>query len=130
MRTIPIMGPQIEGCITPLVIEERYKMFSYADDIKPGVTDMEEVKLCIRECDKLEGASGIILHRIPEAGKIKLLPLGKWKRTLEQQHIPFNFVKISDFLDCVGVKLYANYNDTRKYNAEALIEKVRTMVNI
>ena len=35
-----------------------------------------------------------------------------------------------DFLDCVGVKLYANYNDTRKYHAEALIDKVRSMVNV
>ena len=52
------------------VIEERYKIFSFADDVKPGMTDMEEVKLCIRECDKLEGASGIRLHKNPEAGKL------------------------------------------------------------
>merc|ERR1712059_190593 len=94
MRTIPVQGPHIEACVSPLVMEERYKMFSYADDVKPGVTDMEEVKLCIREGDKLEGASGIRLHKNLEAGNIKLLPLGKWKRTLVQQDIPFNFVKI------------------------------------
>ena len=40
VRSIPILGPLIEGCTSPLVMEERYKMFSYTDDVKPGVTDM------------------------------------------------------------------------------------------
>ena len=97
--------------------------------LKPDITDMDEVRLCISECDKLEGTCGIKLHKNPDAGKIKLLPPGKWRRNLKQEDIPYNFIKLSEYLDCVGVMLYANYNETRKVNGEALVEKVWVMVN-
>ena len=128
IRSIPVQGPSLEGDMSSLVIEERYVLFSYTDDVKPGVTDMDEVRMCISECDKLEGASGIKLHKNTDAGKIKLLPLGKWRYNIKQEDIPYNFIKISEYIDCVGVMLYANYNETRKVNGEALVE-VRIMVN-
>ena len=85
--------------------------------------------MCISECDKLEGEYGIKLHKNPDDRKIKLLPLGKWRRNIKQEDVPYNFIKLSEYLDCVGVMLYANYNETRKVNGEALVEKVQVMVN-
>ena len=79
MRSILLQGPLEEGILTRLTLEERYVLFSYADDLKPGINSIKEVKICVRECDKLQGASGIKLHKNPDAGKIKILPLGKWR---------------------------------------------------
>ena len=72
------------------------------DDVKPGVTDMEEVKLCIRECDKLEGASGIRLHKNPEAGKIKLLPLGSGREHLNKNIFHSILSKLMTFWIVLG----------------------------
>ena len=112
IRAIPIQGPLLEHQTEPLCMREKYSLISYADDLKPSVTSMKEVIICISECAKLEGASGVQLHRDPNSGKVKILPLGRWRKSLSQSDIPFDFVKILDHLDCVGVKIYSDYSTT------------------
>ena len=110
-------------------MREKYSLISYADDLKPSVTSMKEVITCISECAKLEGASGVQLHRDPDSGKVKILPLGRWRKSLSQSDIPYDFVKISDHLDCVGIKLYSDYSTTRQINGAVLVEKVANIIN-
>ena len=129
IRDIPIQGPLYEHQSEKLILKDKYSLISYADDLKPAVTSIEEINICINECSKLEGASGVKLHRDPASGKVKILPLGKWRTTLRQDDIPFDFIKISDVLDCVGVKLYADHTTTRRVNGEALVEKVAKTIN-
>ena len=90
---------------------------------------MEEISLVIEECTKLELASGVQLHRDPESGKVKILLLGDWRTNVSQEDIPFPFIRISPFLDCVGVKLYDNLFLTRQMNSELLVSKVTSMIN-
>ena len=118
-----------EGQIERLCMKEKYILISYADDLKPSVTSLKEIVTCISECAKLEGASRVQLHRDPESGKVKILPLGRWRKTLSQGDIPYDFVKISDHLDCVGVQLYSNYSTTRQVNGADLVEKVAKIIN-
>ena len=103
-------------------------MFGYIDDIKPAVTSMEEFSLIDRGSALFEAASGCILHRDPTSGKVKLLPLGRWKGTLQQEDLPVNYIVISDHLDMVGVQLKATYTQTRKINCDILQEKVSNVV--
>ena len=63
-------------------LEERYKLIAYADDVKPSISSMNEFMIVDQECSILERASGVKLHRDPSAGKVKFLPLGRWKGTL------------------------------------------------
>ena len=76
----------------------------------------------------LERASGVKLHRDPTAGKVKFLPLGRWRGTLTQEDLPHQYVLLSDHLDFVGVELRATYIQTRKVNGEQLQAKVKNTV--
>ena len=67
-------------------------------------------------------ASGCILHRNPASGKVKLLPLGRWKGVLQQEDLPVKYISISDHLDMVGVQLTATFSLTRKLNGDKIQE--------
>ena len=62
-------------------LEEHYKVISYADDLKPAVTSMNESILVDQASTLFEGASGCRLHRNPASQKYKFLPLGKWRKS-------------------------------------------------
>ena len=79
-------------------------------------------------CSLLERASGVKLHRDPTAGKVKFLPLGRWKASLTQEDLPHQYVQLSDHLDFVGVELRATYQKTRKVNGDVIQDKVRKIV--
>ena len=68
IHSIPLHGPLQDGQIERLCMKEKYILISYADDLKPSVTSLKEIVTCISECAKLEGASGVQLHRDPESG--------------------------------------------------------------
>ena len=53
------------------------------------------------------------------------MTLGKWKGTLQQEDIPLPYLKLTDHLDYLGCKLYANYTTTRKANGEVLKKKIQ-----
>ena len=72
-----------------------------------------------------ELASGCILHRDPSSGKVKFLPLGRWKGTLFQDDLAVNYILISEHLDKIGVVLKATHTQTRKATGDALVEKVK-----
>ena len=100
-------------------------MCSYADDVKPGISKMEEFYLVDEACGMLERASGVKLHRDPSAGKVKFPALGKWKKTLKQEDLPFQYITLSDHLDFVGIELCPSYQQTRSVNGTTLQEKVQ-----
>ena len=60
------------------------------------------------------------LHIDPSTNKCKLLPLARWKRSLEQKDIPIPCLKIIDHLDYLGYNHYANFSATRCENGEIL----------
>ena len=61
---------------------ETYKLIAYVDDVKPSITSMNEFSVVDRGSALFEAASGCVLHRDPASGKVKFLPLGRWKGTL------------------------------------------------
>ena len=68
------------------------------------------------------------LHRDPSVGKVKFLPLGRWRGTLCQEDLPHQYVQLSDHLDFVGVELRATYQQTRKVNGDQLQSRVKNTV--
>ena len=82
------------------------------------------------QCTELEKAGGVKLHRDPTSGKCKLLPIENWINKLEQHNIPYDFIKITDTLDVMGIKLCAIYTQTRAKNAEIITEKVKKISNM
>ena len=40
MKNLPLIGPVLPGCPKLGMLEERYKVIGYADDIKPAITSM------------------------------------------------------------------------------------------
>ena len=76
---------------------------SYADDLKPAISTMEEFQLVDRASALFEAASGCVLHRDPTSGKVKFLALGRWRGTLQQEDIPVNYIALSEHLDMVRV---------------------------
>ena len=71
-------------------------------------------------CSMLERVSGVKLHRDLSAGKVKFLALGRWRGTLTQEHLPHQYVQLSDHLDFVGGELTATFIQTRKVNGDQL----------
>ena len=61
-------------------------------------------------------------------GKVKFLPLGRWRGSLTQEDLPHQYVQLSDHLDFVGVELRATFQQTRKVNGEQLQERVKNTV--
>jgi hypothetical protein len=109
-------------------LEERYKVYAYADDVKCGVTTMDEFRVVIESCSLLERAGGVKLHRNVASGKVRFLPLGRWRGTLQQEDLPYQFIRLSDSLDFLGVILCANYVRTRKANCDEIESRVKNVI--
>ena len=112
-------------------LEEHYKVISYADDLKPAITTMEEFQLVNDASALFEAASGCKLHRDPASLKCKFLPLGKWKKDLKQGDLPDDcqYFVLSDHLDMVGVQLRSTWVQTRKANGDIIQERVANTIN-
>ena len=76
-------------------------------------------------CRLFEQSSGCRLHRDPASNTCKMLALGRLKGTLEQEDIPLPYLKLTYHLDYLGVRLYSNYNATRRENREILKQRVK-----
>ena len=83
----------------------------YCEDLKPAICKKSEFDLIDKAVTLFEQASGCQLHRDPESLKCKLLLLGAWKKW-SKKDIPLKYLTISEFLDILGVKLFANFNQT------------------
>ena len=133
ISSLPMLGPVIEGSSSPTLppLEERYKVVSYADDLKPAISTMEEFTLVNKASALFEAASGCRLHRDPASQKCKFLPLGRWRRTLQQEDLPLTcqYMIISDHLDMVGVQLQATWTQTRKCNGDIVQQRVSNTIN-
>ena len=84
---------------------------------------MNEFLLVDRASLLFEKASGCELHRDPTSGKVKFLPLGRWRGTLQQEDIPLPYILLSEHLDMVGLVLKATYTQTRKVNCDDILDK-------
>ena len=48
----------------------------------------------------------------------------KWRGTLQQEDIPYPFIKLSDTLDFIGVSLQDTFMKTRKVNCDIIEKRV------
>ena len=124
--SLPTIGPSLADGTPPPPVTEVYKVYGYADDVKPGVTTMSEFALVDKAAKLFELSSGCALHRDPVTGKCKVLPLGRWRRSLQQEDISFPYMKICDTLSMVGVELTASWQTSRKLNNDDLQKKVQS----
>ena len=76
IAALPQLGPVLPGSPPLGLLEERYKVIGYADDIKPAITCMDEFRLVDTAMHLFENASGCKVHRDPKNMKCKFLPLG------------------------------------------------------
>ena len=123
--SLPTHGPALLDGTQPVPVEERYKVYGLAYDVKPAVASKDEFKFVDYAAALFEKSSGNLLHRDPAIGKCKVLPLGKLKTTLKQEHIGFPYLQISDQLSMVGVELTAVWQSTRKINNDDLQNRVQ-----
>ena len=133
ITSLPVLGPvQVNSHADHLPpMEEHYRVISYADDLKPAITSMEELQLVNDASALFEAASGCKLHRDPASLKCKLLPLGKWRQQLSQDDLPDDckYFVLSDHLDMVGVQLRATWIQTRKANGDIIQQRVSSTIN-
>ena len=132
LHSLQVEGPNLEN-LPPLLppLTQHYKVVSYADDVKPAVTSMNEFVIVEHAWTLLERVSGVKLHRDPSSDKVKFLPLGRWRGTLNQEDLPnqCQYITLSDHLDFVGVQLHATYTKTRKANGDQLVERIKNTIN-
>ena len=126
--SLPVSGPSEEHQAGPPPLVEKYKVYGLADDIKPGVSNMSEFAVVERAALLFEKSSGNKLHRDPIRGKCKVLLLGRWRGTVEQENIGFPHLRITDSLAFVGVHLQATWQKTRKQNNDELVERVKETI--
>ena len=101
---------------------------AYCDDVKPAITSLDEFVMADRGAALFEHAAGTRLHRDPASNKCKFLPLGKWRKELQQEMIPTPYMRLTDTLDMVGVQLCALWSKTRQKNGDAIKQKVQKLV--
>ena len=126
--SLPTFGPSFQDGTLPLPVEERYKVYCLADDVKPGVASLEEFALVDHAAGLFERSSGNRLHRDPTTGKCKVLPLGSWKNSLKQDDIGFPYLQICEQLSMVGVELTGSWQSTRKINNDDLQNCVQSCI--
>ena len=102
---------------------------AYCDDLKPSISCMAEFKIIDESCSYFKRSSGCLLHRDPASGKCKILALGRWKSTLQQEDIPLNYMVLTDSLDMVGLEMKSTWVQTRKANGDILQTKVSNIIN-
>ena len=127
IASLPVQGPIFETADRPQ-IKECYKLVAYADDVKPSICSIDEFHVVDQGCTLLENAAGVKLHRDPSAGKVKFLALGKWRTTLRQEDIPFQYIQLSDHLDFLGIEIKATFTQTRKTNGDQIQTRIRNIV--
>ena len=118
----PTLGPTLPGRPPLPPVEETFRLLVYIDNVSPAITTMFEFILIDNASRLFEEASGCQLHRDPASGKVKFLPLGRWKGTLQQEDLPVRYVRLTDQLSMLGVVLTAKYVNTRRINAESVKE--------
>ena len=98
ISSLPISGPTLENSPALPPLTQSYKVIAYADDVKPAITSMHEFTLVDEACNLLERASGVKLHRDPQADKVMSLPLERWQGTLTQEDLPncCQYITLSD----------------------------------
>jgi hypothetical protein len=116
--SLPAHGPALADGTPVQPVSEKYTVYGYADDVKPAVTTMAEFALVDHAVSLFEKSSGNQLHRDPVSGKCKVLPLGRWRNSLQQEDIGLPHLKITDRLSMVGVELTASWQSTRKVNMD------------
>ena len=129
IHSLPTFGPRLKNGGKPASVEERFKVYGLADDVKPSVCNMAEFTLVDHAASLFERSSGCKLHCDPTSGKCKVLPLGRWRNTLQQEDIPFNFINLTKSLAMVGVELTACWIRTRQVNCEELRSRIQNTVN-
>jgi hypothetical protein len=88
--SLPVHGPVIKESNrrTFPPIEEHYRVVSYADDLKPAISSMEEFQLVDRASALFEAASGCRLHCDPASQRCNFLHLGRWRTSLHKEDLP------------------------------------------
>jgi hypothetical protein len=66
-------------------MEERYKVYGLADDVKASVSTMAEFSLIEAAARLFEHSSGNLLHRDRITGKCKVLALGRWRNNCNKR---------------------------------------------
>ena len=100
----------------------------YLDDLKLAITYMSKFSLVESVCRMCEDSSGCKLHRDSASNKCKMMALGRWKGKLGQEEIPLPYLKLTDQFDFLGVRLFANYNATRRENGQILKKRVKDRI--
>ena len=72
----PVLGPNLPGDPPLPPLTENLKLLGFVDDVKAAISSMHEFSLVDRASLMFEMASGCQLHRDPNSGKVRLLPLG------------------------------------------------------
>ena len=126
---LPVIGPANVGDSFPLPPkEERFKGMAFCDDVKPAICNLNEFLVADKGAEMFERAAGTKLHRNPLSNKCKFLPLGKWRTKLRQEDIPTAYMRLTDTLDMVGVKLCATWSKSRKLNGDDVQQKVSALM--
>ena len=123
-----MLGPVFADSPPLPPVQETFKLLGFVDDLKPSITSMQEFILVDKASLLFEEASGCELHRDPASGKVKFLPLGRWRGTLQQEDLPVPYIKLSDHLDMLGVKLMSTYSKSKKANGDEIKEKFSNLV--
>ena len=85
--SLPVLGPVEKDQPRLTSLEERYTVYGLADDVKASVSCMAEFAVIEEAVHLFELSSGNLLHRDPVNGKCKVLALGRWRNTLQQEDI-------------------------------------------
>ena len=128
MCSLPTSGPSSLDRTPPSPVVEKYKLIGFADDLKPSVSNMNEFAIINHASSLFERSSGCLLHRDPIEGKCRVLALGRWRNTLQQEDIRYPFMKLSDSLSMLGVELTPSWQSTRKINCDYIKSKVKNTI--
>ena len=111
---LPVAGPtqEVKAYLAP--VEERFVVIVYADDLKPAVTSLCEIKFVNEASILSKQGSGCKLQCNITEGKCKLIHLSSWKSSLTWIDITVDYIMLSDQLKIVGVEWRAHFTQTRR----------------
>ena len=114
----------------PKPVEKKLTVLGFVHDVKGIVTSIDEFHTLDRTLASFERATGSKLHRAtdPNNRKCSILALGKWARWA-QADSPFNYMKVVDSINLLGVKLARTTTRTHELNGSELGASVKAKLN-
>ena len=93
------------------------------------MSDLNKLIIIDQAAKSFKKSSRCRLHRDTTSNKCKILLLGDWVMKYSQKDIPLDYLRLTNCLDMLVVRLTAKYATTKSFNGDNVTKIVKAKIN-